>query len=188
MFLFFKKYLSLLSLHSFNSNGSEWPPHVMGWVVGVLGGWVRCWAAKWLGEFWVLSVWIGVGVFLKACFLVWARITMKATAKCDKQRDSVNHLKVERANFHSSSCSCSCCVSLHTPQFFVFFFFAFCCFVICVRDFYFRHFLFPSCFVIFFMRFVHVCVSVRVFFVIFSHLYYWSFSFFVFLFSQNFML
>ena len=48
--------------------------------------------------FGVLSVWICVGVFSQACFLVWPRTTMKA-AKCDQHcelRDSVSHLKVER--------------------------------------------------------------------------------------------
>ena len=47
----------------------------------------------------MLSVWIGVGVFLKACSLVWARITMKAAAKCEKHcelHESVNPLQVER--------------------------------------------------------------------------------------------
>ena len=47
----------------------------------------------------MFSVWVGVGVFLKACFLVWARIAMKTTRKSDQHcplYDSVNHLKVER--------------------------------------------------------------------------------------------
>ena len=38
------------------------------------------------------------GAFLKACSLVWARTTMKATAKCDQHcelQDSVNHKKFE---------------------------------------------------------------------------------------------
>ena len=62
----------------------------VGWGVGWLRGW---------GAFGVFSVWIGVGVFLRACFLVWARITMKTTLKSDQYcelYDSVNHLKVER--------------------------------------------------------------------------------------------
>ena len=52
----------------------------------VLGGWVwrwclvvEHWVAKRMGAFGVFSVWIGVGVFLKPCFLFWARITMKTT-------------------------------------------------------------------------------------------------------------
>ena len=70
---------------------------VVGFGVGVwlLGcWWLRGWAA-----FGVFSAWIGVGVFLKACFLVWARTTMKSTLKSDQHFelfDSVNHLKVER--------------------------------------------------------------------------------------------
>ena len=62
------------------------------WLLSV--GWLRGWEA-----FGVFIVWIGVGVFLKACFLVWARITMKMTLKSDQHcelYDSVNHLKVER--------------------------------------------------------------------------------------------
>ena len=79
--------------------------------VGVLGGSVvRCcvlgrllsgWVWRWV---WCLVVGLGVGVFLKACFLVWARIAMKATAKCDQRcelHDSVNHLKVKRRLFCS---------------------------------------------------------------------------------------
>ena len=54
-----------------------------------------CWVAKRMGVLGVFSVWIGVGVFLKACFLVWARITMKSDQHCELC-DSVNHLKVER--------------------------------------------------------------------------------------------
>ena len=56
-----------------------------------MGGGGRRWGA--------FSVWIGVGVFLKACFLVWDRMTMKTTLKSDQHcelYDSVNHLKVER--------------------------------------------------------------------------------------------
>ena len=46
-----------------------------GWVWRwclVVECWVGCWVAKRMGAFGVFSVWIGVGVFLKACFLVWA--------------------------------------------------------------------------------------------------------------------
>ena len=25
------------------------PPRMMGWVVGVLGGWVGCWGVRWFG-------------------------------------------------------------------------------------------------------------------------------------------
>ena len=62
--------------------------------VGCGVGWLRGW-----GAFGAFSVWIGVAVFLKACFLVWARITMKTSLKSDQHSelyDSVNHLKVER--------------------------------------------------------------------------------------------
>ena len=65
----------------------------VGWGIGWLRGW---------GAFGVFSVWIGVGVFLKACLLVWARTTMKATAKCEKRCElhgSVNHQKFERILF-----------------------------------------------------------------------------------------
>ena len=71
----------------------------VGSCVGWLGGWVSRWCLEvgWLGWVFggvlggrvvvgasgVLSVGIGVGVFLKAFFLVWARTTLKA-AKCDQ--------------------------------------------------------------------------------------------------------
>ena len=55
---------------------------------------------------WVASLVVGLGVgwlgglgaFWKACSLVWARTTMKATAKCD-QHCSVNHQKFESMLF-----------------------------------------------------------------------------------------
>ena len=66
---------------------------------------------------WELNAWYSFALFLEACFL-----TMKAVSKCDKHcelHDSVNHLKVARVIFHSSSCSCSCCVSLQSPPLYV---------------------------------------------------------------------
>ena len=91
---------------SFSGSWCFATPHD-GLGVGVLGGWVGCWGVGVFGvgwlrgweEFGVFSVWIGVGVFLKAGFLVWARITIKTTLKSDQLcdlYDSVNHLKVER--------------------------------------------------------------------------------------------
>ena len=64
----------------------------VGWGVG----WLRGWGEGGVGVF---SVWNGVEVFLKACFLVWDRMTMKTTLKSDQHcelYDSVNHMKVER--------------------------------------------------------------------------------------------
>ena len=60
------------------------------WLLCV--GWLGGWAA-----FGMFSVWIGVGVFLKACFLVWARIAMKSTLKSDQRcelYDSVNQPEI----------------------------------------------------------------------------------------------
>ena len=113
---------------------------------------------------------------------------MMAALKCDKHcklHDSVNNLQVGRVIFHSSSCSCSCCVTLHFPPFCFFscffFVFVFCFFVICARYFNVRHFLFSS-FVrhCFFVRFGS-CLFLRVFacfFVIFCrHFHFCHFLF-----------
>ena len=93
-------------------------PHVgsgVGWLglALVFGGWVvpRGWGEgegeeegrrDEGGAFGVFSVWIGVGVFLKACFVVLARTKMKAAAKCDQHCELhyfLNHLRVDRMLF-----------------------------------------------------------------------------------------
>ena len=88
---------------------------------------------------------------------------MKAASKCDKHcelRDSVNHLQVERVIFHSSSCTCSCCVTLHFPPFCFFVFVL----VICARDFYLSSFSLSSFSCLVFFRHFHHDLNVHIIF------------------------